>query len=421
MNSKKNKFDYSEKFDLFHKTKLYQALKLDQKKFIKALAFQYSFTYQEFCQVVEFYYDLHQWGEMNLEVWLKGQDNPEIKSKSYFLKKLHQYINDQKKAEKVYPKKKLFTINKKRKPVIIKETKKKIWGLCPVASDKTLCCKLYTIDAVETCPFSCSYCIIQTFYTDRHVFDSNFSQKLQKVKLDKNKFYHFGSGQSSDALVWGNRNGILDALFKFAADNPNILVELKTKSNKIDYLLQKRIPRNIVCSWSLNTDVIIENEEHFTASLTQRIRAARQIADAGIKVAFHFHPMVYYKGWEREYTEIAIKLLSLFDSGEIAFISFGTVTLIRPAVRKIREIGIPTKITQMEMVPDPHGKLTYPDAIKTMLYRKIYREFQPWHGEVFIYLCMEKSSIWKNSFGYIYKNNDDFEKCYGEKTMFKLK
>jgi hypothetical protein len=34
MNSKKNKFNYSKKFDLFYKTKLYQALKLDQQKFI---------------------------------------------------------------------------------------------------------------------------------------------------------------------------------------------------------------------------------------------------------------------------------------------------------------------------------------------------------------------------------------------------
>ena len=75
----------------------------------------------------------------------------------------------------------------------------------------------------------------------------------------------------------------------------------------------------------------------------------------------------------------------------------------------------------MEMIPDPHGKLTYPDTIKIMLYRKIYQELQPWHRDVFIYLCMEKSSIWENSLGYFYKSNDEFEKCYGEKTMLKLK
>ncbi|NIV72697.1 MAG: hypothetical protein GWN44_08470, partial [Calditrichae bacterium] len=74
------------------------------------------------------------------------------------------------------------------------------------------------------------------------------------------------------------------------------MLEFKTKSNNIRYFLENETPNNIVCSWSLNTSVIIENEEHFTASLEQRLQAARTIADYGIKVAFHFHPLVYYQG-----------------------------------------------------------------------------------------------------------------------------
>ena len=40
----------------------------------------------------------------------------------------------------------------------------------------------------------------------------------------------------------------------------------------------------MVCSWSLNPSVIIDNEEHFTAGLKERIEAARILADKGIKV-----------------------------------------------------------------------------------------------------------------------------------------
>jgi len=104
----------------------------------------------------------------------------------------------------------------------------------------------------------------------------------------------------------------------------------------------------------------------------------------------------------------------------VLFISFGSITLIKPAIKKIRKLGNPTKILQMEMVPDPHGKLTYPDEIKIAMFSNMYHSFQAWHDNVFFYLCMEKVSIWEKSFGYVYSNNEEFEKEFGAKTMCKL-
>ncbi len=75
-------------------------------------------------------------------------------------------------------------------------------GRCPVASPKTRCCNLYTLDAMESCGFDCSYCSIQSFYNENKIgFEKNFAQKLKKLKLDPNKNYHIGTGQSSDSLL----------------------------------------------------------------------------------------------------------------------------------------------------------------------------------------------------------------------------
>ena len=107
---------------------------------------------------------------------------------------------------------------------------KNIVGRCPVASDETVCCNLYTIDAVENCGFGCNYCTIQTFYDDQVLFDSKLPEKLKKLDFDPDRFYHLGTGQSSDSLMWGNQHRILDSLRDFAEENPNVLLELKTKS-----------------------------------------------------------------------------------------------------------------------------------------------------------------------------------------------
>ena len=73
-------------------------------------------------------------------------------------------------------------------------------GMCPVASPKTRCCNLMTLDAVEKCGFDCSYCSIQSFYHGNEVvFDGGFADKLARLELDPQKTYHIGTGQSSDS------------------------------------------------------------------------------------------------------------------------------------------------------------------------------------------------------------------------------
>ncbi len=59
------------------------------------------------------------------------------------------------------------------------------FGMCPVASPKTRCCNLLTLDAVESCGFDCSYCAIQSFYNENKIgYDENFAEKLKNIKLD---------------------------------------------------------------------------------------------------------------------------------------------------------------------------------------------------------------------------------------------
>ncbi|MDZ7354250.1 MAG: hypothetical protein ONB56_05675 [candidate division KSB1 bacterium] len=413
--------DYAAKFASFAGKTLYEKLPPHQQEFLRRLAFALRFTFQEFRQVVAACRDLSLWGEGDLESWWRqraaasaGNDR---RHKQRLLAELQVELNALRRAPKTYPLVPLTRPKQREKNLItVRDSDKNIFGMCPVASEKTVCCNLRTIDVVENCIFGCSYCSIQTFYSAEIVFDARFAEKLAALELQPDRFYHIGTGQSSDSLAWGNRHGILDALCRFAAAHPNILLELKTKSDNVRYFLEREVPANVVISWSLNTPIIIANEEHFTASLEKRLAAARQVADRGLGVAFHFHPMVYYDKWQEDYPAVAAELQQRFDPSEVRFLSFGSVTLIKPVLHKIRELGYATKISQMEMVPDPHGKLTYPDEIKVMMFRRMYEAFAPWHGVVFFYLCMEKAEIWRQTFGYVYPDNETFEAEFGRRT-----
>ncbi len=281
--------EYSKKF-LEHRDKLVNFNKLDEplQEFIEQKANSYRLSFQDLKALVDMAIDLNMWQEGSLiDIWEDKRD------KKGTIKYIKSRYEDIKSKPKSYSNFKSIKGTKKFK---IEETKRDTlgFGQCPVASEKTRCCNLLTLDAVESCGFDCSYCSIQSFYNEgKVVFDTNFKERLKSLKLDRDKYYHIGTGQSSDSLMWGNRGGVLDGLFEFARENSNVILELKTKSDNIEYLLKNKIPKNVITTWSLNPQTIIDSEEHFTASLEKRIESARAIASKGNLVGFHFHPILY--------------------------------------------------------------------------------------------------------------------------------
>ena len=137
-------------------------------------------------------------------------------------------------------------------------------------------------------------------------------------------------------------------------------------------------------------------------------------------MGFHFHPMIYFEGWEVEYQSIVERILENFLPEEVLFLSLGTITFIKPVMQKIREMGNSSKILQMDFAQDPKGKLTYPDEIKVLLFNHMLKALSPWKEKVFMYLCMEKASIWQQTLGYAYPTNEDFERVFGRAVMSKV-
>lgn len=398
---------YEDKFRSSIQNTLFYKLSPSEQEFIRLKAHLHRFSHQEIKQIIDIARDLEMWNEKSIiEIF------PEHSQKKIVFSRLKKAYEEMRNKPNSYKDFELKNQRDEQKFTFRTETKEGFGlGLCPVASEKTRCCNLLTLDAVESCGFDCSYCSIQSFYNQNTItFDSNFATKLQNLQLEPNKTYHIGTGQASDSLMWGNKEGVLDALFAFARSNPNVILEFKTKSDTIGYLLENEVPKNILCTWSLNTPTIITNEEHLTASLEKRLRAARAVADKGVKVGFHFHPIVVYENYLEEYKALFQTLLERFDPKEVALVSFGTLTFIKPVIKQLREREFRSKITQMPF-EDASGKSSYPWEIKVTMFQNAYQAFAPWHKKVFFYLCMEEHAMWKEAFGYQYATNNDFERA----------
>ncbi len=286
----------------------------------------------------------------------------------------------------------------------------RIMGRCPCPRDgeQTRCCNLKTLDAVQQCAFACAYCSIQSFYSQNEIrVLSDLKQHLDNMVLEEGT-WHIGTGQSSDSLLLGDDYGTLTALKAFAEKHPDVIVELKTKSARTDWISMD-LPRNIVSTWSLNAETPAAKEEHLAATPEARIKAARACADAGHPVGFHIHPMVFFEGWEREYKNLVLALCDNIDLENAVMVGIGTLTFTKQNLRALRESGRPTRVTQMPLSPIA-GKFSYDLETKKKMFSYLYSCFpQDWKDKVFFYLCMEDPSLWEPCLGRSYSCNADFE------------
>lgn len=278
---------------------------------------------------------------------------------------------------------------------------------CPVDGEKTRCCKLTTLDTAMQCAFGCAYCSVQAFYNENQIMIAgHLEERLKELPISEG-VWHIGTGQASDSLLLGDDYKTLSGLSAFAEEHNDIVIELKSKSNRD--VFDHAYPRNMIFTWSLNAPTIIDKEEHFTAKLEDRLKTARKAADRGNLVGFHIHPMVYFKGWRDEYSEVVRKIEELFSPDEVAMVSIGTLTFTKAVLKRLREMGEESKVLEMELTKTA-GKYSYPIEKKREMFSHVYSSFSDkWHENVFFYLCMEDPSLWLPVLGHEYQCDREFE------------
>ena len=367
------------------------------------------FTQSQKLEAVKEEADLVQWKEESFCLSYKREkENKDGREGDRYIKALRKYMSTLRESETDYSG---FFPEVRKNPKIkaLTEDQKLVLSRCPcpVDGEKTRCCKIRTLDAVMQCAFGCSYCSIQAFYNENEIkIVSNLEEKLDNLEITDD-VWHIGTGQASDSLLLGDDYGTLSALSSFAEKHPDIVIELKSKSKRD--VFSHPWPKNMVFTWSLNAPTIIEKEEHFTASLIERLEDAEKARDNGNLVGFHIHPMFYFKGWEDEYKYVVDEITSRFSPSDILMIGIGTLTFTKAVMKRLREMGAESKVLEMELV-DAAGKYSYPLDKKEKMFRHIYSSFpKEYKDNIFFYLCMEDPSLWMKCLGREYSCDKDFE------------
>jgi spore photoproduct lyase len=280
---------------------------------------------------------------------------------------------------------------------------------CPGTARSYRCCNYLVINETTNCPIDCSYCILQG-YIDRPVITvyTNTDKILQEIesisRLNPGRILRIGTGELTDSLALDPVTGLATLLIDRIQTLPNVLLELKTKTDHIGHLAGLPTGK-VILSWSVNPAELVKAEDHKAASLAKRLAAAKKAADLGFKIGWHLDPILHYEGWESGYRNLIRQLAQQTETFQIAWISLGSFRF-PPALREIIRRRFPhTPIVSGEQIIGLDGKIRYLKPLRLQMYRVIAETVRQELGNVFIYFCMESDDVWQKVLGRKPKDN----------------
>src|SRR6202167_5575043 len=158
---------------------------------------------------------------------------------------------------------------------------------CPAGSSKFACCGYLVLTLASNCPMDCSYCFLQEYLADNPAFQvyanytDSFDDLHRLIASARGRSFRVGTGELADSLAFDSITSISRDLINFFSSRENLTLELKTKTDEIENLLDVDPRGRVLVSWTLSPEAVYRSSEHLTASPAEVIPAPRAFPSPG--------------------------------------------------------------------------------------------------------------------------------------------
>ncbi|MCB0406869.1 MAG: hypothetical protein KDD34_01620 [Bdellovibrionales bacterium] len=315
--------------------------------------------------------------------------------------------------------------DRSKKNIFVTPFKGQFFKRCPGARPGLSCCNYFVLNWGLQCNMNCSYCYLQSFInTPTLTLYSNLEDALKELESFapslKDQPLRVGTGETVDSLSLDPLTLYSHDLIHFFKDYPHWSLEFKTKSAAVDQFLQQEHGGNVVVSWSINPQYIIEREEHGTANLKDRLNAAEKCKARGFRIAFHIDPMIWHPDWKNSYLELVHDLTERFSPHDMPYISVGALRFQPEQRHMMRErFGMNSLVTSAEMFPSNDGKLRYEQSLRKEMFSFLVNAFKNRSTAWNLFLCMETPETWISSTGQLPQKTEGLTDLFDSRLIRK--
>jgi spore photoproduct lyase len=178
------------------------------------------------------------------------------------------------------------------------------------------------------CPYDCRYCFLQGMYRSANYllfvnyedFGAAIDSRLSGLEGDA----FFFSGYDGDSLAFDAFSGFCDHFLPFFGERLKAWLELRTKSARVQPLLQHQALENVVVAYSFTPPAVHQRLEGSVPSVDRRIECLRQLGERGWPLGLRFDPLIWWDGYQDSYRDLFESVFSSLAPEWIHSVSLGT-------------------------------------------------------------------------------------------------
>jgi len=276
---------------------------------------------------------------------------------------------------------------------------------CPGSRPGLSCCNYFVLNWGLQCDMNCSYCYLQSFInTPMLTIYSNIDDAISELRelgvSLGSQALRVGTGETVDSLSLDPLTLYSRKLIALFRDFPKWTLEFKTKSARVEQFLDEPHAGNVIVSWSVNPQHIVEREEHGTASLFERLAAAEKCLVKGFRLSFHLDPMIWHPEWQINYGELIDQIQARFTPENVPYLSVGALRFQPSQRAMMRErFGLKSYVTQAETFVGADGKQRYDSRLRQEMFQFVLDRFKKHSSEWRVFMCMETPETWVKTTG----------------------
>lgn len=190
------------------------------------------------------------------------------------------------------------------------------------------------------CLFDCEYCYLQGMFTTPHLVlflnNQDFISETRKLSSSLGEPFYMAISYDTDLPALEHWYPYCSEWIDYAASDPNITIEIRSKSGLKSHFSTKKPLKNVILSWSISPNEILSAYEHSTPSLEHRIKAINHAISQGWRVMLCIDPIIKIKGYQEIYSRFIKYITQIIDLKKIYGFSIGTFRMHTNYLNNIR-------------------------------------------------------------------------------------
>ena len=189
------------------------------------------------------------------------------------------------------------------------------------------------------CLYDCEYCYLSGMYNSANsVFFVNTADFFDALTPYLDKPTLIAISYDTDTLAIESITSHTKAWIEHAQMNPNLHLEIRTKSANFKAIRSLPCSDQIVLAWTLSPQKIIDLYEHKTPSLDSRLKSIKEAVEAGWKVRVCIDPVIYNEEFHELYLPLIDKLFSTIEPDKLFQLTLGSFRMSSTHLKRIKKL-----------------------------------------------------------------------------------